>query len=105
MLEDVLGDSIVEHALALDHLMLLGVEGGGVILEMLNQRSRLRAFIEDLRLALVYAATAAHGRVPWFVKVHRVCRGSSLTSCKIRGGGTGRGFFIPRERSGHMGNP
>src|SRR5581483_8043260 len=72
MLEDVLGDSVVEHALAFDHIVLLGVEGGRIVLEMLNQRSRLRAFIEDLRLAFIDSATAAHWRVPWFVKVHSV---------------------------------
>ena len=64
VLEYVFGDSVVEDTLTFDHLVLLGVEGGRVVLEMLNQRSRLRAFIKDLRLALVNTATAAHGRVP-----------------------------------------
>src|SRR5262245_44602349 len=72
VLEYIFRDSIVEHALAFDHFVLFGIEGGGVVLEMLDQRSRLRAFIEDLRLAFVNAASAAHGSVPWFVKVHRV---------------------------------
>src|SRR6185437_9935159 len=70
MLEDVLGDAVVEDALAFDHLMLLGIEGGGIVLEMLDQRSGLRSLIEDLRLALVDAATAAHRSVPWLEKVH-----------------------------------
>src|SRR5689334_4827225 len=70
MLEHILGDTIVEHALAFDHLMLLGVEGGGVVLEMLNQRSRLGSLIEDLRLAFIDSATTAHRGVPWLVKVH-----------------------------------
>src|SRR5262249_20025710 len=70
MLEDVLGDAVVEHALAFDHLMLLGIEGGGIVLEVLDQCSRLRSFIEDLRLALADAATAAHRCVPWLEKVH-----------------------------------
>jgi hypothetical protein len=71
MLEHIFGDAIVEHALAFDHLVLLGVESGGVVLEVLNQRSRLRALIEDFRLAFVDSATAAHWGVPWFLKVHR----------------------------------
>jgi hypothetical protein len=33
MLEDVLRNPVVEHALAVDHLVLLGIEGGGIILE------------------------------------------------------------------------
>src|SRR5262249_52334544 len=70
MLEDVLGDAVVEYALAFDHLVLLGIEGGGIVLEMLNQCSGLRSFIEDLRLALIDAATAAHRSVPWLEKVH-----------------------------------
>src|SRR5262245_18995609 len=72
VLEYIFRDSIVEHALAFDHFVLFGIEGGGVVLEVLDQRSRLRAFVEDLRLAFVNAASAAHGSVPWFVKVHRV---------------------------------
>ena len=39
--EDVLGDAVVEHALALDERVLLVVEGGGVILEMLDERAGL----------------------------------------------------------------
>jgi hypothetical protein len=50
VLEQVFRDSVVEDALALDDLVLLGVEGGRVVLEMLDQRSRLRAFIKDLAL-------------------------------------------------------
>jgi hypothetical protein len=41
MLEDVLGDAVVEHALAVDDLVLLLVEGGGVVLEELDERARL----------------------------------------------------------------
>jgi hypothetical protein len=50
--------------------MLLGIEGGRVVLEVLNESSRLGSFIEDLRLAFVYAATAAHRSVPWLGEVH-----------------------------------
>jgi hypothetical protein len=64
--------------------VLLGVEGGGVIHEMLNQGSRFRALVKDLRLAFIDAATAAHRSVPWFVDVHWV----PWLQCgvKVRGG-------------------
>src|SRR5262249_8127773 len=59
-----------QHALALDDLVLFGIEGGSVILEVLNQRSRLWSFVKNLRLAFVDAATSAHGSVPWLEKIH-----------------------------------
>src|ERR1700674_916005 len=70
VLEQVLGDPVVEHALAFDHLMLFRIEGGRIVLEMLDQRSRLGALIEDLRLAFIDAAAAAHRGVPWLEEVH-----------------------------------
>ena len=35
VLKHIFGDAIVQHALAFDHLVLLCIEGGGVVLEML----------------------------------------------------------------------
>src|SRR5262249_21461870 len=70
MLEGVLGGAVVEDALSFDHLVLLRIEGGGVVLEVLNQRAGLGALVEDLRLALVDAAAAAHRDVPWLEKIH-----------------------------------
>src|SRR5260370_16413291 len=70
VLEDVFGDAVVQDALAFDDFVLLRVEGGRVVLEVLDQGSRLRSFIKDLGLAFIDAATAAHRGVPWFVKVH-----------------------------------
>ena len=58
--EDVLGNAVVEHALAVDDLVLLLVEGGGVVLEVLDQRARLGSLIEDLGLAFVDAAAIFH---------------------------------------------
>jgi hypothetical protein len=62
ILEQILGNTVIQHALAVNNLMFLGVESGGVVLEILNERSRLRAFIEDFGLAFVNAATAVHGQ-------------------------------------------
>ena len=60
--EDMLGDAVVEHALAGDRALLLGVEGGRVVLEILDQRARLGTLVEDLGLAFVDLAAAGHGR-------------------------------------------
>ena len=70
MLEYVLRDTIIEDPLALDNLVLFRIEGGRVVLEMLDQRSGLGSFVKDLGLAFVNATAAAHRSVPWFVKVH-----------------------------------
>ena len=70
VLEDVLGDPVVQHALAVDHLVLLGVEGGGVVLEVLDQRAGLGALVEDLGLAFVDATAAVHWDLPGLEKVH-----------------------------------
>ncbi len=50
-----------EHALAIDNLVLLLVEGCGVVLEELDQGAGLGAFIKNLGLALINAATTVHG--------------------------------------------
>ena len=60
--EDMLGDAVVEHALAGDRALLLGVEGGRVVLEILDQRAGLGPFVEDLGLAFVDQSAAGHGR-------------------------------------------
>ncbi len=53
VLKQVLRNPVVEDALALDHLVFLGIERGRIILEVLDQGSRLRTFIQDLGLAFV----------------------------------------------------
>ena len=53
---------VVQHALALDHVLFLGVEGGGIILEVLHDRARLGAFIQDLGLAFIDFLASCHGR-------------------------------------------
>src|SRR5690606_38896602 len=59
---EVFAEPVVQHALALDRRLLLGVEGGGVILEILDEGPGLRALVEDLRLAFVdLLATWCHG--------------------------------------------
>src|SRR3546814_2740024 len=41
--EDMLGNAVVEHALAVDRPTLLRVEGGRVVLEIMEQRARFRS--------------------------------------------------------------
>ena len=60
--EDMLGDAVVEHALAADRAALLGVEGGRVVLEILDQRAGLGTLVEDLGLAFVDLAATSHKR-------------------------------------------
>ena len=62
--EQILGDAVVEDAFALDLVVLLVVEGGGVVLEMLDERAGLGALIEDLGFAFVDAPAAVH---VWFL--------------------------------------
>ena len=72
VLKQVLRNPVVEDALALDHLVFLGIERGRVVLEVLDQGSRLRAFIQDLGLAFINAASTAHWDVPCFVEIHEI---------------------------------
>jgi hypothetical protein len=60
--EDMLGDTVVEHALAVDRALFLRVERGGVVLEILDQRAGFGTLIEDLCLAFVDLAAACHTR-------------------------------------------
>ncbi len=59
----VFGDAVVEHALAGDDALLLVVEGGGVVLEVLDQRAGLGPLEQDLGLAFVDLPAAAHATV------------------------------------------
>ena len=59
-MEDVLGDAVVEHALAFDQRVLLGVEGGRIVLEMLDERAGLGPFVQDLGLAFVDPTPLVH---------------------------------------------
>ena len=70
-LEDVLGDAVVEDALAIDQRMLLRVESCGVILEMLDQGPGLRTLVEHLGLALVDATPPIHFHGSFVVSLFR----------------------------------
>src|SRR3546814_11177727 len=57
----IFGDPVVEHPLAGDGALLLVVERGRVVLEILNQSARLGSLEQDLRLALIDLSAARHG--------------------------------------------
>ena len=58
----MLGDAVVDDALAADRAALLRVERSGVVLEILDERARLWTLVEDLGFALIDLAAAGHGR-------------------------------------------
>src|SRR2546422_1985224 len=59
-----LGHAVVEDALVDDRAALLRVEGGGVVLEVLDEEVGIGSGVELLRLALVEQLTAIHRRPP-----------------------------------------
>src|SRR6185437_12438139 len=59
--EDVLGNAVVDDALAADGAALLRVERGRIVLEVLDERARLRSLVKDLGLSLINLAAASHG--------------------------------------------
>ena len=60
IVENIFRDAVVQHAFAINHLVLFGIEGGGIIFEMLDQGAGFRTFVKDLGLALVNATTTIH---------------------------------------------
>ena len=58
--EYVFADAIIDHAFAIDRALFLRVERGGIVFEILNQSSRLWAFIQDLGLAFIQFGAAGH---------------------------------------------
>jgi hypothetical protein len=70
VLEQVLRNPVIEDALALDHLVFLGIERGRIVLEVLDQGTRLRSFVKHLGLAFINAASTAHWDVPCVVEIH-----------------------------------
>jgi hypothetical protein len=66
----VFADPVVEHPLAGDRAPLLVVEGGGVILEILNQSAGFGALEQHLGLAFVDLPTTRHHPL-----IQPACRG------------------------------
>ena len=62
--ENILADAVVDDALALNRALLLRVKGGRIVLEILDDRSRLLSLIEDLGLAFLNLAATGHRTDP-----------------------------------------
>jgi len=56
----ILADSVVENALALDRRLLRGVERGRVVLEVLNEGAGFGPLVKNLGLAFVNLLPARH---------------------------------------------
>ena len=56
----MLRNAVVDHALAVDRALFLGVKGGRIILKILDERARLWPFVKDLSLAFVNLAATVH---------------------------------------------
>ena len=97
-LEQIFGNAIVEDAFAFDHLVLLGVERRGVVLEMLDERARLGAFVEDLGFAFINASAAVHAMQPWLEEIHGIGLFSRLPAPARRAASRDMGIG-PREPS------
>jgi hypothetical protein len=60
VLHDEPADLVVDHALAFEDRLLLGVEGGRVVLEILDERARFWPLEQDLGLAFVDLLATGH---------------------------------------------
>src|SRR5579859_1862306 len=58
----IFADSIVDDALTLEYRLLRAVEGGGVVLEILDQGAGLGPLVENLGLSLIDLFSAGHDR-------------------------------------------
>ena len=84
--EDVLGNAIVEHALAADRAAFLRIERGSVVLEILDERARFGTLVKDLGLAFVDLAAARQCSLPRSRKEKRPGRGrDSARAGRVRG--------------------
>ena len=61
--KDMFGHAVIDHAFACNRTLFLRVKRGGIVFELLDQRSGLWTFIQDLGLAFVNFAAAGHGLV------------------------------------------
>ena len=78
----VFADAVIEHTLAGDGALLLRVEGGGVILEILHQGAGFRPLEQDFCFTFIELAATSHGSVilwpkqPWATR-DKTCHYSS----------------------------
>ena len=76
---DEFGNHVVEHTLACNRAALLRVKGGGIILEILNDRAGFGTFVKNLGFALIDGRLSGH----WRDLSHLGLRGVSPSTLKI----------------------
>ena len=59
----IFADAVIQHALAGDGALLFGIEGGGVILEILHQGAGFRPLEQDFCFTFIELAATSHGSV------------------------------------------
>src|SRR3546814_18967610 len=62
--ENMLGNAVIQYTLTADGAFFLLIEGGRVILEILDVGAELRPFIEALGFAFINLAATGHAGVP-----------------------------------------
>src|SRR3546814_886324 len=72
--ENMLGNAVIQYALTADGAFFLRIEGGRVILEILDDGAGLRPFIEDLGFAFIDLAATGHAGVP----THETCNRNNM---------------------------
>src|ERR1044071_8322283 len=61
LIHQIFADAVVEDALAVERRLFGGVEGRGVVLEILDNRAGLRTLVGDVGLSFVNLPAAFHG--------------------------------------------
>src|SRR3546814_5419441 len=72
--ENMLGNAVSQYTLTADGAFFLRIEGGRVILEILDDGAGLSPFIEDLGFAFINLAATGHAGVP----THETCNRNNM---------------------------
>src|SRR3546814_7564087 len=72
--ENMLGNAVIQYTLTADGAFFLRIEGGRVILEILDDGAGLRPFIEDLGFAFINLGATGHAGVP----THETCNRNNM---------------------------
>src|SRR3546814_14933086 len=76
------GNAVIQYTLTADGAFFLRIEGGRVILEILDDGAGLRPFIEDLGFAFINLAATGHAGVP----THETCNRNNMPRRRESGG-------------------
>src|SRR3546814_15418684 len=79
--ENMLGNAVIQYTLTADGAFFLRIEGGRVILEILDDGAGLRPFIEDLGFAFINLAETSYAWVP----THETCKRTNMPPRRASG--------------------